>query len=67
MFYYIVYNCFSLAELGSKAIRELRGTTNQRVMKGKNLSLSLCTESEVIVLKKMDFIGCFTLDGGFSC
>ena len=57
---------FSLAGLGSRAIRELGGTTNQRLLKGQGLNLSLCTESGFIALKKMDFTCCFTLDGGFS-
>ena len=35
-------------------------------MKGQDLNLSLCTKSEVIALKKVDFIRSFTLDGGFS-
>ena len=40
--------------------------TTQRMMKGHDLNLSLCTKSEVIALKKTDFIHCITLDGGFS-
>ena len=44
---------FNLTGLGRKAIRELGGPTNQRVMKGQDLKLSLCTKSEAIVLKKL--------------
>ena len=51
----------------TKLSENSRGTTNQRLMKCQNLNLSLCIESEVIALKKTDFIRCFTLDEGFSC
>ena len=50
----------------AKLSRKLRGTTIQRVMKGQDLNLNLCTESAVIGLKKMNSIHGFTLDGGFS-
>ena len=66
MFIVLCKIVFSFPGLDSKAICEPGGTTNQRVMKGQDLNLNLCTESAVIGLKKMDSIHCFTLEGGFS-
>ena len=61
----LLYYCLKLFSVLLDWVAKISG--NQTVMKGQDLNLSLCTESEVIALKTTDFIHCFTFDGGLSC